>query len=214
MNEREENTQIIGSGTREGDPAKSRQDKVPRWFLLFSFLAFLLSLYILVFETGRWQNNVFDSGNLFWGYVAKEKPKEEPKTTTAEAKTDPMEIGREQYQAMCSACHQQNGMGMPGQYPPLANSEYVVGSKSRLGAILLNGLSGQLKINGSSYNGVMPGWKTALNDAKLAAVMTYIRNSWGNHADKVEEMEVKQLREKYGKKEGSWTVEELSQVGN
>ncbi|WP_134439361.1 c-type cytochrome [Methylacidiphilum caldifontis] len=197
----------------EKDLEERTKDKIPRWFLLFSFLVVLLALYILLFETGGWKNNIFDSRSLFWGYIPKPKSKEEVKKSVVEAKMDTMALGKDQYQAMCSACHQQNGLGMTGQYPPLANSEYVVGNKARLGAILLNGLSGELKINGSSYNGIMPGWKTALTDQKLAAIMTYIRNSWGNHADKVDEAEIKELREKYGKKEGSWTVDELSHLG-
>ncbi|CAI9084779.1 cytochrome c [Candidatus Methylacidiphilum fumarolicum] len=211
MTENEKNPQK----TVSPQPALGEESnrKIPSWFWLLSFIILSGVVYILVFETGGWRSTVFDTTSLFWGYMPKEKPKEKVLQKTQPVAADPMAIGQEQYQAMCSACHQPSGMGMAGQYPPLANSEYVIGSKARLAAILLNGLSGELKINGQTYNGVMPGWKTALNDEKLAAVMTYIRNSWGNHGDKVEANEVKQFREKYGKKEEAWKPSELSTLG-
>lgn len=86
------------------------------------------------------------------------------------------------YAANCTGCHQANGQGQAGVFPPLAGSEYVLGDKTRLGHILLYGLNGKIKVKGGEYNGQMPAWKGQLSDTDIAAVITYIRSSWGNKA--------------------------------
>lgn len=96
---------------------------------------------------------------------------------------DPMVLGKEVFGA-CIQCHQEHGMGVAGTYPPLAGSEYVVGDKRRLVAILLKGVSGELTVNGKIYNSQMPAWEIR-EDEEIAAVLTYIRASWGNKADRV-----------------------------
>lgn len=79
----------------------------------------------------------------------------------------------------CIACHQADGKGLPGQFPPLVGSEWVNGGTKRLGAILLHGISGPLKVSGQTYNQLMPPWNT-LSDEKLAQVLTYVRRSFGS----------------------------------
>lgn len=79
----------------------------------------------------------------------------------------------------CIACHQASGLGIPGQFPPLVGSEWVDGGTKRLGAILLHGINGPLKVGGQTYNQLMPAWNN-LNDEKLAQVITYIRRTFGS----------------------------------
>ena len=88
-----------------------------------------------------------------------------------------MKGGKKVYQN-CKLCHQDSGMGAPGQYPPLAGSEWVDGGTKRVGAILINGINGPFTVAGQSYNQLMPAW-SALNDEKLAQVATYIRRTYG-----------------------------------
>ena len=94
----------------------------------------------------------------------------------------------------CAACHQANGQGVAGVFPPLAASEWVTGDEKVLGRILLHGVEGALEVKGAAYSGAMPAWK-AMSDDELAAVMSYIRSEWGNAAAPVKADTVKQLRD-------------------
>lgn len=89
------------------------------------------------------------------------------------------------YAARCVACHQVNGGGLPGVFPPLAGSEWVNGTDDTLARILLHGVTGPLTVKGISYNGAMPAFKDQLSDAEIAALMTHIRSQWGNAAGAV-----------------------------
>jgi len=88
--------------------------------------------------------------------------------------------GQTVYAANCAGCHQSNGAGQAGVFPPLVGSEYVSGDTKRLGHILLYGLNGKIKVKGVDYNGQMPAWKGQLSNSDIANVLTYIRTSWGN----------------------------------
>lgn len=98
------------------------------------------------------------------------------------------------YGSKCAACHQATGLGVPGVFPPLAGSEWVVGDEKVLTQILLHGVNGDLEVKGTVYKGAMPAWKS-LADEELAAVMSYIRAEWGNQAPEVQPETVKAQRE-------------------
>lgn len=99
--------------------------------------------------------------------------------------------GQQIYMANCAGCHQQNGAGVPGTFPPLAHSTIVTGNAKTVLGIVDNGKTGPLKVDGKTYNGQMPAWKGKLSTDQIAAVVTYIRTSWGNHASKVSTSDVK-----------------------
>lgn len=92
--------------------------------------------------------------------------------------------GKTLYVAQCAACHQVTGLGVPGVFPPLDNSEWVQGEPRILANILLHGVSGEIEIAGQKYQGLMPAF-SQLSDAELARVATYIRSAWSNKADAV-----------------------------
>lgn len=100
----------------------------------------------------------------------------------------------EQSFALCMACHQANGMGLAGAFPPLVASEWVLGDPARPIAIVINGLMGEIEVKGKKYNNVMAGLGGALKDDQIAAVLTYVRNSWGNSAPAVDVELVKTIR--------------------
>ena len=102
-----------------------------------------------------------------------------------------MEKGKRVYTQVCFACHQGEGQGLPGVFPPLAKSDYLMADKSRAITSLIKGLSGPITVNGQAYNGVMP--PAMLSDEQLANVLTYVRNSWGNSGDVVTIDEVKKV---------------------
>lgn len=93
--------------------------------------------------------------------------------------------GMKVFTTNCSSCHQANGKGQPGVFPPLAGNAVVTGSADKVITIVKNGLSGKITVNGSTYNGQMPAWKGTLSDSDIASVVTYIRSSWGNKASAV-----------------------------
>lgn len=100
--------------------------------------------------------------------------------------------GKLVYTQYCLTCHMADGLGVDGMNPPLAKTDYVLGDKTRLTKVLLNGLQG-VEIGGEQYHGVMPA-QESLSDAQIAAVLTYVRNSFGNKASVVMVGEVKAVR--------------------
>ena len=89
------------------------------------------------------------------------------------------------FTANCQSCHQANGKGQPGAFPPLAGNSVVTGDAAKVIHIVKDGLTGKIMVGTQSYNGMMPSWKASLSNADIAAVVTYIRSSWGNHAPAV-----------------------------
>ncbi len=81
----------------------------------------------------------------------------------------------------CSSCHGAQGQGTPGAFPPLANNPFVTGPAPAVINVVENGRSGPITVNGQSYNGTMPAWKSSLSTQDVADVITYIRTSLGNN---------------------------------
>ncbi|WP_276359387.1 c-type cytochrome [Daejeonella sp. H1SJ63] len=98
------------------------------------------------------------------------------------------------YNTYCASCHQQNGKGDNNRFPPLAGSDWVTGDKKRLLGAILNGLQGEIKVNGQTWDGLMPAHGGFLDDHAIASIATYIRQNFGNKADAVTSMEVNKVR--------------------
>lgn len=122
--------------------------------------------------------------------------------------------GEEIYQARCMSCHQKKGQGVPRTFPPLQETRWVNGDKGRLVRIILNGLSGPIEVKGSTYQGTMPPWGSALSDEEVAALASYVRSNFGNDAASVAAQEVAQVRAVAKNREQPWTVEELKKETN
>jgi len=108
-------------------------------------------------------------------------------------------IGQKIYNQYCMACHQSNGLGTSGRFPPLNGTDWVTGNKERLTNIILKGMEGVIEVNGEIYDGVMP-QHSFLNDNQIADVLTYIRTNFGNQAQSIMAEEVENFR-KSNKKE-------------
>ncbi len=98
--------------------------------------------------------------------------------------------GETAYTANCASCHQANGKGLTGSFPPLAGNPAVTGDPTKLIHIVKYGLSGRIMVGPDSFNGIMPPWASQLSDDAIAGVVTYIRTSWGNKAGAVTAAEV------------------------
>ena len=113
----------------------------------------------------------------------------------AAAELTPAERGKKIFSANCATCHQANGEGVAGQYPPLAGSEFTNGGSRRAAMIVLKGLEGPVKVKGQMFgSAVMQPWDKTLTDQKIADVLTYERTSWGNHGSPVTAEQIAGLR--------------------
>lgn len=124
------------------------------------------------------------------------------------------QLGKSVYLANCATCHQPNGGGVPGAFPPLAGSEWVVGSEERIIRIVLHGLQGPIKVKGNDYNNVMAPLGAVLKDEQIANVLSYIRQEWGNTSPEVLPETVAKVRAETASHSGYWTAEELLKIGN
>ena len=135
-------------------------------------------------------------------------PKVDPLSSAQQAMFD---HGKQVFTMVCAACHQPTGLGQGGLAPPLVDSEWLLGPPVRPIRIVLNGLSGPIKVDGVEFNLEMPAVGT-LSDEDIAAVLTYARREWDHTASPVDTRSVSQVRAQTRTRPGSWTAEELLQV--
>ena len=124
--------------------------------------------------------------------------------------------GKSLFNLNCAACHQITGAGIPGVFPPLVGSDWATGSEERLVRVILNGVTGPLKVSGKPFNSTMPGFGpggSKWTDDKIAAVATYIRQAWTNKAAAITADAVKAIREKVeAGRTKPWTGVELEAI--
>jgi mono/diheme cytochrome c family protein len=116
--------------------------------------------------------------------------------------------GAQIYAANCVACHQATGAGLPGVFPPLAGSEWVLAADKVPVNILLHGITGKLTVKDSAYNAQMPAFKDKLSDAEIAAVLSYVRTSFGNGAGKIAQDLIKAERDAGKDRKDPWNGDE------
>lgn len=131
---------------------------------------------------------------------------------SAGALADPVAAGRAVFEKNCQVCHQGQGQGVPGVFPPLVGSRFATGQPETLVRILLHGLHGPLEVEGTTYNGAMPAWADVLRDEEIAAVGTYVRQMESNDAPPLDPSLVTTMRESEAARSSPWTVEELEQA--
>ena len=147
---------------------------------------FLAVLVVLLTACGGGQEQTNDQNAAPQSMV-------EPETPAEPAATAINEAGKKVYDQYCLVCHQANGQGVPNAFPPLAETEYVNGDTDRLIGIVLNGLTGEIEVNGETYNGVMVA-HNFLTDNEVADVITYVRSSFGNNSPAVTPEQVAAVR--------------------
>jgi len=115
-------------------------------------------------------------------------------------------------EGFCGTCHQPDGKGLPASgFPPLTANHWVIGNQDRLIKLVLNGLHGPMEVQGKKYPGQVPmtAFGAMLNDVEIAAVITYVRNAFGNKASAVKAGKVKEVRAATKNKTGFYSPEEL-----
>ena len=113
--------------------------------------------------------------------------------------------------AHCVTCHMADGKGLDPAFPPLADSKWVTGDPERLVKLTLHGLMGPFDLNGKKYNGLVPmtPFGGMLKDDEVAAVLTYIRNHFGNKATAVQAAKVSEIRAATKARQSFYIAEEL-----
>ena len=104
-----------------------------------------------------------------------------------------IDAGKVLFTGTCSVCHQANGEGLAGVFPPLAKSDYLAKDTKRVISTVLQGLTGKITVNGKEYNSVMPPMNQ-LNDDEVANILSYVFNTWGNPGGRITADEVKKVR--------------------
>lgn len=124
----------------------------------------------------------------------------------------PAMLGKRVYTNICMTCHQANGQGQAGVYPPLVASEWAVGSEERIVRIVLQGLNGPITVEGKEYNNVMTPLGSVLRDDQIANVLSYVRQEWGNNAPEVTAETVARIRAATADRKQPWTAAELLEI--
>jgi len=186
------------SDVQEVHAAIQREKREPR-VGLEPLSVWLIAVWGLALFTGgaylgRFSGN-FSGDGLDIAYIPPKKAGPGGAAGGEQKELTPAERGKKIFAANCQTCHQANGQGVPGQYPPLAGSEFTTGGSRRMGMIVLKGLQGPVKVKGQTYgSAVMQPWDKTLNDQKIADVMTYERSDWGNQASPVTAEQIAALR--------------------
>jgi mono/diheme cytochrome c family protein len=129
------------------------------------------------------------------------------------AELTPAERGKKIFSANCATCHQMTGLGVAGQYPPLAGSEIVNGGSRLPAMIVLKGLTGPVTVKGQHFgSAVMQPWEKTLNDQKIADVLTFVRQEWGNTGGPISAEGVAALRKELAGRAESFTEPDLKAV--
>lgn len=191
------------------DPEEGRE-RGPWWL----WVSIIFAIFGGGFYLGRFSGAFFENA-VHVGYLRPTMLSRDPTGPgglAPVAKESLADIGPRVYKANCITCHQINGQGVPGSFPPLAGSSWVNGEASIPIRIVLHGLQGSLTVSGQTYNGAMPAWQTILSDEQIAGVVSYIRSEWGNTAGPVTVDEVARLRQENKDRTQPWTAQELESV--
>lgn len=192
---------------REKEDLAPESQPAPLWAMFLLMLVAIIAGGQLGPMTGSFSFNVSNP------FAAAGGGDPRPGGAGAGAALDPfamaMKKGSSGY-AVCGGCHQGNGGGLPGQFPPLAKSDYVLGGTERLIRIVQHGLTGPVTVNGQGFNppGGMQPFGATMSSQDLANVLTFVRNSWGNEASMITKEMVQKVRDEE-KRATQWTVTEL-----
>ena len=201
-----EANQSVPPAAEPAEP-KAGQVPVPVWLLVLLFLILYWGMVYFDRNSGWFSEQVYAPYRSF----------QEVETMQPVAGAPSLvQLGFQVYnKPTCVACHQANGKGLPGQFPPLIRTDWILEPEpGRIIRAVLDGLSGPIQVEGQSYNGAMVPWRDALTDEEIAAVLTYVRQNpeWGNKAPEVKPERVKQVREKTKGHNQSYSPEELLKI--
>jgi mono/diheme cytochrome c family protein len=186
----------------EREPRADESAMIPVWLFVLLFVLIYWGMLHLDRHAGGFNEMVYGPYSSY-RQLAAMQPRSGAEMLVAR--------GEAVYAMVCAACHQTSGLGS-GPNPPLAGSEWVIGSPGRLIRIPLHGVTGPIQVGGQTYNAAMPGFGNMppLNeDENMAAVLTYIRQAWGNQASAITPEQVSAVRAETAGRTTPWTAQEL-----
>ena len=166
------------------EPALSRT-AAPIWIIVLTLVLTFLGAWYFDLKSGWFDSKVYSPYQSL-EQLAAYQPQSGDAALAAK--------GKAVYENVCGICHGSDGLGKPGQAPPLAGSEWVAKDVVALARVPLQGLNGPIQVCGHEWNLAMAPMGAGLSDADLAAVLTYIRTAWGNKSGAVSEAEAKAAR--------------------
>jgi mono/diheme cytochrome c family protein len=172
-------------------------ERPPWWLWAFS----VILLFAMGFYIGRYSGS----------FSAAAHEVEEPPTSGQQVAAAPDVRGDQVFAGVCQPCHQSHGSGIPGQYPPLAGSEWLLADHETPVRVLLHGLAGPIVVKGRAFNNRMPAFHDKLSNEEVAAVITWVRSQWGNNAPAVTSAQVDSIRQKTEGR-GEWSAAELAKL--
>jgi mono/diheme cytochrome c family protein len=203
---------------QEVHAAIQREKREPRVGLeplsIWLITVYGLAIFCAGAYLGRYSGNFSgDSLDPLGGPPPTKKTAAGPGGGEQQAELSPRDRGKKIFAANCQTCHQANGLGVAGQYPPLAGSEFTTGGSRRPAMIVLKGLQGPVTVKGQKYGtAVMQPWDKTLTDQKIADVLTYERSEWGNNASPVTAEQIAALRKELASHPDSFTEPDLEAV--
>jgi len=189
-------------GNRDNDEPRIGDVTIPIWLIMAFGLLFYWSQLYLSDHAGGFNKQVYTPFQSL-AEVAAMNPKSEGDEVYL--------MGQDVFNKTCAACHQPNGMGKDGMAPPLVGSEWVLAPRpNRIAHVALYGLTGPINVKGKEWGLTMVPWKDTFDDQHIAAVLTYVRNTWGNKASPVKPEQVAAARKEAHR--GPETSAELLQM--
>jgi mono/diheme cytochrome c family protein len=179
--------EMMGPLWREHDEPRDGFEPVPFWMKAIGGAFLFWGGWYLASNSGEYRGDALDRP-----VPAAAVPEPVPQTLEQQ-----VELGRRLF-ATCAVCHQAEGGGLPGVYPPLKDSEWVTGDKAsveKLARIVLYGVRGELTVKGEKYTAPMPGFGALWKDYQIAAVLTFVRSAWGNKGEPVTTEQVAAIRQ-------------------
>lgn len=185
--------------------ASSAHEPIQLWLIAVIMGAMFFGGMFLFANSGGFRSDVYDTDRISYSGGP-----------AAGAAPDPMVMGKSVFMRNCAVCHQANGMGIANQFPPLVGSEWVLAEEwhgdNHIVKVVIHGLQGPVTVKGQPYNNQMAPWGKVLKDEQIAAVLTYIRNEWGNKAAPIPKEYVTKLREQTKDRTTPWTQNELQAI--
>jgi mono/diheme cytochrome c family protein len=203
---------------QEVHAAIQREKREPRVGLeplsMWLIVVYGLAIFLGGAYLGRYSGNFSGDGlDPLGGPPPTAKKGAGPQGQEQQAELSPRDRGKKIFAANCQTCHQANGLGVAGQYPPLAGSEFTTGGSKRPAMIVLKGLQGPVTVKGQKFGtAVMQPWDKTLTDQKIADVLTYERSDWGNSASPVTAEQIAALRKELANHPNSYTEPDVLAV--
>lgn len=179
---------------------------LPLWLMIFSMFLFFWAGMYLAYNSGGFKATVFDATVVSWSGGG---------GSAVAAPIDMKTLGKKVFAQSCVICHQITGMGVPGQFPTLIGTEWVLSQDwhgdNHLVKQVLYGMQGPITVKGMPYNNAMAAWNQ-LSDQQIAAVLTYVRSDWGNNAPPITSEFVAKIRADTKPRTEAWTMPELKAI--